>query len=174
MWYSTFDCVKWGGELPHLRWIFPLVLESTYKGAVGSAIGVDSGPYDLVLSYRFLSKDLWIFSGWCDGYPTWDSSMVLWRVSHLFGSAIYRIFWKDSEDPGGACLSPLYTIDSLFSKLRLLAIIGLPWPMTLAPTNEAIRHETSGKKTLSVKVKKLTNLLGCHVIGVRIDFYQKA
>ena len=25
------------------------------------------------------------------------------------------------------------------------------------------------KKTLSVKVKKLTDLLGCHVIGVRID-----
>ena len=57
---------------------------------------------------------------------------------------------------------------------RPLAIIGLPWPMTLAPTNENIRHETSGKKTLSVKVKKLTDLLGCHVIGVRIDFYQKA
>ncbi len=83
--------------------------------------------------------------------------------------------WKDSEDPGGACLSPSYTSDWLFSESRLLAIIGLPWPMTLAPTNEAIRHETSGKKkNLSVKVKKLTDLLGCHVIGVRIDFYQKA
>jgi hypothetical protein len=35
-----------------------------------------------------------------------------------------------------------------FRKSRLLAIIGLPWPMTLAPTNEAIRHETSGKKDL--------------------------
>ena len=44
------------GTSPHLRWIFPLVLESTCKGAVGSAIGVDSGPYDLVLSYRFISK----------------------------------------------------------------------------------------------------------------------
>jgi hypothetical protein len=41
----------------------------------------------------------------------------------------------------------------LFSELRPLAIVGLPWPMTLAPTNEAIRHEISGKKTLSVKVK---------------------
>jgi hypothetical protein len=45
--------------------------------------------------------------------------------------------------------------------------------MTLAPTNEAIRHETSGKKTLSIKVTKLTNLLGYQVVGVRIDFYQK-
>ncbi len=62
--------------------------------------------------------------------------------------------WKDSEDPGGACLSPLYTSDWLFSEAHPLAIIGSPWPMTLTPTNEAIRHETSGKKTLSVKVKK--------------------
>ncbi len=84
------------------------------------------------------------------------------------------ILWKDSEDLGGACLSPSYTSDWLFRKSRLLAIIGLPWPMTLTPTNEAIRHETCGKKTLSVKVKKMTNLLGCQVIGVRIDFFQKA
>jgi hypothetical protein len=37
--------------------------EFTYEGAIGSAIGVDSGPYDLVLIYRFLPKDLWIFLG---------------------------------------------------------------------------------------------------------------
>jgi hypothetical protein len=30
------------------------------------------------------------------------------------------------------------------------------------------------KKTLTVKAKKMTDLLGCHVIGVMIDFYQKA
>jgi hypothetical protein len=41
-----------------------------------------------------------------------------------------------------------------FSELCLLAIIGLPWPMTLAPTNEAIRHETSGKKNLIHQGKK--------------------
>jgi hypothetical protein len=27
----------------------------------------------------------------------------------------------------------------------------MPWPMTLAPTNEAIKRETSKKKTLSKK-----------------------
>ena len=100
--------------------------------------------------------------------------MISWRVNHLLRSAICRIFWKDLEDPGGACLSPSHTSDWLFSELRLLAIVGLPWPMTLTPMNEAIRHGTSRKKTLSVKVKKLTDLLGCHVIGVRIDFCQKA
>ena len=61
-----------------------------------------------------------------------------------------------------------------FSEARLLAINGLPWPMTLAPTNEAIRHETSGKKDLICQGKKLTDLMGCHVKGVRIDFYQKS
>jgi hypothetical protein len=35
-----------------------LILESMYKGADGPAICLDPGPYDLVLSYRFLSKDL--------------------------------------------------------------------------------------------------------------------
>ena len=45
--------------------------------------------------------------------------------------------------------------------------------MIFAPTNEAIRHETSGEKILSVKAKKLTDLMGCHLIGIRIDFYQK-
>ncbi len=51
-------------------------------------------PYDLVLSYRFLSKDRWIFSGWCGGYPTWNSSMISWRVSHLLGSALCQILEK--------------------------------------------------------------------------------
>ncbi len=61
-----------------------------------------------------------------------------------------------------------------FSEAHLLAIIGLPWPMTLAPTNEAIRHETSGKKNLIRQGKKIDQLSGLHVVGVRINFYQKA
>ncbi len=42
--------------------------------------------------------------------------------------------WKDLEDPGGACMSPLYTSNWLFSESRLLAIFGLPWPMTMLQT----------------------------------------
>ena len=133
----------------------------------------DSGTCDLVLVYRFLSKDLRIFSGWCVGYPTWDTSMIPWCVSHLFGSAICQNLWKDSWDPGGARLSPSYTRDKWFSKSRLLAIFGLPWSMTLAPTNEAISHETSETRPYPSR-QKMTDLMGCHVIGVRIDFYQKA
>ena len=115
----------------------------------------DSGLCDLVLVYRFLSKDRWTFSGWCGGYPKWDTSMIPWHVSHLLWSAICQKLWKDSEDPGGACcLSPLYTRDWRFSKSRLLAIFGLPWPRTLSPTNEAIRHKTSGKKDLIRQGKK--------------------
>jgi hypothetical protein len=98
----------------------------------------------------------------------------MWRVSHMLGSNVSPNLWKDLEDPDGTCLSPSYTSDKQFSELHLLAIIKLPWLMTLAPTNEAISHETGGKKTLTVKAKKMTNLLGYHVIGVRIDLYQKA
>jgi hypothetical protein len=43
-----------------------------------------------------------------------------------------------------------------FSKLRLLAIIAkisyqISWPMSLAPTYEAIRRETSGKPLMREK-----------------------
>ncbi len=145
----------------------------------------------------YIQGGCWV-SNWSGFWPIWSGTVLqipikrsfdlfwlMWWISYL--GLRYGIMarqpsawichllnlWKDSEDPGGACLSLLYTSDWLFSKSRLLAIIGLPWPMTLVPTNEAIRHETSSKKTLSVKVKKLADLLGCHVIGVRIDFYQK-
>ena len=160
-------CQPW-----HLRWIFPLVPESTYEGAVGSAICLNSDPYNLILVYRFLSKDLWIFSGWCGGYPTWDSSMICGASAICLDLMSVRIFWKDSEDPGGACLSPSYTSNWLFSESRPLAIIGSPWPMTLAPTNEAIRNETSGKKTLSVKVKN-DWLAGLSCNRCKDKFYQK-
>jgi hypothetical protein len=49
-----------------------------------------------------------------------------------------------------------------------------PPQMKLSDMKQAVRHETSGKKDLIHQGKKLTDLLGCHVIGVRIDFYQKA
>jgi hypothetical protein len=47
-----------------------------------------------------------------------------------------------------------------FSESRLLAIIGSPWPMTFTPTNEAIRHEISGKKDLIRQGKKIDRLAG--------------
>ena len=77
----------------------------------------------------------------------------MWCFSHLLGSAICLNLWKDSWGPGDCCLSPMYTSNMRFSKSRLLAIFGSPWPMTLTPTNEAISHETSWKKTLLVKAK---------------------
>jgi hypothetical protein len=50
---------------------------------------------------------------------------------------------------GGACLSPLYTSDWLFSESPHLAILSngiKPWPMTLTPTNETMRCEIMRKK----------------------------
>jgi hypothetical protein len=37
----------------------------------------------------------------------------------------------------------------------------MPWPLTLAPTNEAIRRENHAKKNLN-KAKKIRNDLGGH------------
>jgi hypothetical protein len=100
--------------------------------------------------------------------------MILWRVSHLLGSAICLICEKIRKIPVVPVCHRHTPAFGYLANHASLAIVGLPWPMTLTPTNEAIRHETRGKKTLSVKLKILTNVLGCHVIGVRIDFYQKA
>ena len=108
-------------------------------------------------------KELWIFSGWCGGYPTWDTRMIPGASAICLDPPFVGIFWKYWEDPGGACLSPSYTSNKGFSELHLLLIIELPWPMTLTPTNEAISRETGGKKTLTIKAYKLTGLLGCHV-----------
>ena len=91
-----------------------LVPESTYEGAIGSAICLNSNPYNLLLTYRFPSIDLWIFSSWYGGYPTWDSSMICGASAICLELMSVRIFWKNSEDPGGACLSPSYTSDWLF------------------------------------------------------------
>ncbi len=143
---STCNRAKWGGELLHLRWIFPLVLESTYEGAVGSAIRVDSGPCDLVLVYRFLWK---IFGSFLA-----DVLAILHRIPVWYhgASAIcldlpsVRIFEKIREILVVPVCHRSYTSDNRFNESGHLVIFWLPWPMTLAPTNEAIRHETSGKK----------------------------
>ncbi len=55
---------------------------------------------------------------------------------------------------GGNCLSPTYISDWLFSESRHLARYfpaNMPWPMTLAPTNGAIRREFQRKKNLNRK-----------------------
>jgi hypothetical protein len=129
-WYQyIWACkVTWWASPPHMD-LSPHTRVYIWGGCWVSN-WIDSGPCDLVLVYRFLSIDLWIFSGWCVGYPTWDTSMIPWRVNHLIGSAICQNLWKDLWDPDGACQSPLYTSNKQFSKSGLLAIFGLPWPMT--------------------------------------------
>jgi hypothetical protein len=67
-------------------------------------------------------------------------------------------------------LSPTYTGNWLFSELHHLAILRdsiKPWPMTLAPTNETIRHEIMRKKLMG---KKDPYDLGISRLGVWILF----
>ena len=148
MWSWGRRCQPW-----HLKWIFPLVLESTYKGVVGSAICLISDTYDLIPVYRFLSKDLRIFSGWCGGYLTWDSSMVSWRVIHLFGSAICWIVEKIRKILVVPVCPRRTPVIGYFSKSRLLAIIESPWPMT--PTKQAWRHLLAAAVAVAAVVARL-------------------
>jgi hypothetical protein len=108
--------VNQGGKLLHLRWIFLL----TFEGAIGSAIGVDSGPYNLVLVYRFLSKDHSRLMWWLSyvGMPDTVAYQPSAWICHLSESL------KRFARSGGACLSPLYTSNRLFSKSCHLAIFG--------------------------------------------------
>ena len=73
------------------------------------------------------SLDLFRLMWWLS-YVEYQCDM--WRISHLLGSDVSMNLWKDLEDHGGACLSLSYTSNMRFSESRLLAIIGLPWPMT--------------------------------------------
>ena len=70
----------------------------------------------------------------------------------------------------------LYISDKQFSESRLLAIIGSSWPMTLAPQMK-LSVMKQVKKDLNRQGNKIDRLDGISLIGligVRIDFYQKA
>ena len=93
--------------------------------------------------------------------------MISWRVSQLLGTAICRIFEKIRKILVCACLSPSYTSDWLFSELRLLAIIGLPWPMTAGDNDN---DNNDGNRDCITRDERITG--GCH--GSRAPWGQTA
>ncbi len=77
---------------------------------------------------------------------------------------------------GGVCLSPTYTGNWLFRELHHLVILSdsiKPWPMTLAPTNEAIRCEILQKKTLWVKKTTMIWEYHGYVYGYYLSILRK-
>jgi hypothetical protein len=102
--------------------------------------------YELLWKYLLDLKDL-LFDDML-AFLCGNAGIDLRRISHMLGSGSvpHGSRFKRSS---GACLSPSYTGDRLFRKSRHLAILSdssKPWPMTLAPTNIAIRRETMQKK----------------------------
>jgi len=74
----------------------------------------------------------------------------MWCVLPRIGSAFCHHLWWYGKDPSD-CLSPLTSAKSYFSESGYSARYfpaNIPWPMTLAPTNEAISHGIMRKKTL--------------------------
>jgi len=111
------DHANWGGGLLHFSWIFwifVIVLGSMYKGGA---------LYDLILAYRFLPKDLWIFLGW--GVGLIYIGMPVQYVMRLPRTWIWHLLSSlpnEEAKDDGVCLSS-YTINRHFSKLCHLAII---------------------------------------------------
>ncbi len=129
-----------------------------------------TSPPQMNLSPRtrvYIQGGRWV-SNWSGFWPVWsgtalqtpikrslDLFRLMWWISYLGlrydtvacqpSAWICHLsnLWEDLEDPGGACLSPLYTSDWLFRESRLLAIIGLPWPMTVL--QKATHYWIAGK-----------------------------
>ncbi len=57
---------------------------------------------------------------------------------------------------------------------RHQATANIAMPMTLSPTNEAIRHETSGKKDLNCQGKKIDQLAGLPLTRCKNRFLSKS
>ncbi len=74
----------------------------------------------------------------------------MWCVLPCIGSAFCHHLWWCGKNPSD-CLSPLTSAKSYFSELRYSARyvpVNIPWPLTLAPKNEAISRQITWKKTL--------------------------
>ncbi len=71
------------------------------------------------------------------------------RDVSALGSDVSINLCKDLEDHGGACLSLSYTSNMRFSESRLLAIIGLPWPMT--PPASMLSGTTTQEAAIAAK-----------------------
>jgi hypothetical protein len=82
--------------------------------------------------------------------PRGNASIVCGASYHVCDLPSVIICDDVAKDPGDR-LSPLTSVKSYISESRYSARFfpaNIPWPMTLAPMNEAISREIKRKKTL--------------------------
>ena len=85
--------------------------------------------------------------------PRGNASIICGASYHVWALPSVIICGDVAKDPSDR-LSPLTSAKSYISESRYIARYfpaNIPWPMTLAPTNEAISREIMWKKTLQVK-----------------------
>lgn len=96
--------------------------------------------------------------------PRGNASIVCGASYHVWDLPSVIICDDVAKDPSDR-LSPLTSAKSYFSESRYLARYfpaNIPWPMTLAPTNEAISREITRKKNLlGKKISRI--ILGGHI-----------
>ena len=130
-----------------LRRIHCPVLESTYGMNIELDPSLDHVRSLWYIRHRFLRGYL-LNSRYptelrCWLIPRRNCHIVCSWLQPILGSNIYLLPWRRYKDPGN-CLLPAYISNWLFSESRQLARMFpaiMPWPMTLAPTNEAISRE---------------------------------
>jgi len=84
------------------------------------------------------------------GYSTRECSIVCGASYHVWDLPSVIICDDVAKDPSD-CMSPLTSAKSYFSESQYSARYfpaNIPWPMTLASTNEAISREITRKKNL--------------------------
>ncbi len=82
--------------------------------------------------------------------PRGNASIICGASYHIWALPSVIICDDVAKDPSDR-LSLLTSAKSYISESRYLAryfLANIPWPMTLAPMNEAISRETTRKKTL--------------------------
>jgi hypothetical protein len=146
-----------------VNWIFLWVPRATYETCIRGEYVAIPNLLELVCIYKFLSKYLLdpkdlLFDDVL-AFLHGNAGIDLWHISHVSGSKSVPSRSR-FERSGGACLSPSYTSNWLFSKSRHLPLLSdsiKPWPMTLAPTNKTIRCEIMQRK--DPKGKKSANMI---------------
>ena len=96
--------------------------------------------------------------------PHGNASIICGASYHVWDLPSVIICDDVAKDPSDR-LSPLTSAKSYISESRFFARYfpaNIPWPMTLAPTNEAISRETTRKKNLIGK-KICRIILGGHI-----------
>jgi len=146
----TFEHTFWGGVLYHLAYLSPCI--RVYVRGISPSGRIFQIPTVWSnMSTRIPKWYLLISFGYeLVAIPHGNASIICGTSYHVWDLPSVIICDDVAKDPSDR-LSPLTSAKSYISESRYSArnfLANIPWPMTLAPTNEAISCEITRKKNL--------------------------